>query len=193
MQVRRGRCAWIILPTALFLAGLVEAGRFRQDLFYRLNVIELKMPPLRECREDVGQISAAILARFAAQGGAPARLSEAALDALVRYDFPGNIRELENILERATALSGAAEIGAEDLRIDPLPAEEPEADGSLREAAGLPSLPLPDYLDRVEREAITQALARTGFNRTAAAKLLGVTFRALRYRMQRLEIREPEQ
>ena len=183
----------IISATHQNLAGLVEAGRFRQDLFYRLNVIELKMPPLRECREDVGQISAAILARLAAQGGEPARLSEAALDALVRYDFPGNIRELENILERATALSGAAEIGAEDLRIDPLPAGEPEADGSLREAAGLPSLPLPDYLDRVEREAITRALTRTGFNRTAAAKLLGVTFRALRYRMQRLEIREPEQ
>jgi two-component system, NtrC family, response regulator PilR len=74
-----------------------------------------------------------------------------------------------------------------------LASEQPEANDGQREAAGLPSLPLPDYLDRVEREAITQALARTGFNRTAAAKLLGVTFRALRYRMQRLEIREPEQ
>ena len=183
----------IISATHQNLAGLVESGRFRQDLFYRLNVIELKMPPLRECREDIGQISATILARLAAQGGAPSRLSRAALDALVQYDFPGNIRELENILERATALSGSAEIGAGDLRIDPVPCEEPEANDSLREAAGLPSLPLPDYLDRVEREAITQALARTGFNRTAAAKLLGVTFRALRYRMQRLEIREPEQ
>ncbi len=183
----------VISATHRNLAGLVEAGRFRQDLFYRLNVIELKMPPLRECREDVGRISAAILARLAAEGSAPARLSQAALDALAQYDFPGNIRELENILERATALSAAAEIGAEDLRIDPLPSEEPEVSGTLREAAGLPSLPLPDYLDRVEREAITQALARTGFNRTAAAKLLGVTFRALRYRMQRREIREPEQ
>ena len=183
----------IISATHQNLAALVESGRFRQDLFYRLNVIELKMPPLRECREDIGQISATILARLAAQGGAPSRLSRAALDALVQYDFPGNIRELENILERATALSGSAEIGAGDLRIDPLPSEEPEASDSLREAAGLPGLPLPDYLDRVEREAITQALARTGFNRTAAAKLLGVTFRALRYRMQRLEIREPEQ
>jgi two-component system, NtrC family, response regulator PilR len=184
----------VICATHQNLARLVESGRFRQDLFYRLNVIELKMPPLRECREDIGQISAAILARLAAQGGAPpARLTKAALDALGRYDFPGNIRELENILERATALSGAAEIGEDDLRIEPLPAETPEMSDSLREAAGLPSLPLPDYLDRVEREAITQALARTGFNRTAAAKLLGVTFRALRYRMQRLDIREPEQ
>ena len=183
----------IISATHQNLAGLVETGRFRQDLFYRLNVIELKMPPLRECREDIGQISTAILVRLAAPGGAPSRLSPAALDALARYDFPGNIRELENILERATALSGSVEIGVEDLRIDPLASEQPEANDSQREAAGLPSLPLPDYLDRVEREAITQALARTGFNRTAAAKLLGVTFRALRYRMQRLEIREPEQ
>ncbi len=185
--------ARIISATHQNLTGLVETGRFRQDLFYRLNVIELKMPPLRECREDIGQISAAILARLAAQaGGPPARLSRAALEALAQYDFPGNIRELENMLERATALSGAAEIGLDDLRIEPLPAEKAEVNDSLREAAGLPSLPLPDYLDRVERDAITQALARTGFNRTAAAKLLGVTFRALRYRMQRLAIREPE-
>jgi len=183
----------VISATHQNLAAMVEAGRFRQDLFYRLNVIELKMPPLRECREDIGQISGSILARLAGPAGTPARLSGVALDALGQYDFPGNIRELENILERATALSGSAEIDAEDLRLEPLAAEESEGNGSLREAAGLPSLPLPDYLDRVEREAITQALARTGFNRTAAAKLLGLTFRALRYRMQRLEIREPDQ
>ncbi len=177
------------------LAGLVEAGRFRQDLFYRLNVIELKMPPLRECREDIPQISQAILARLAAQSGGPAaRLAPDALEALGRYDFPGNIRELENVLERATALTGTAEIHAGDLMLGPVAGDEPAEAGEVqREAAGLPSLPLPDYLDRVEREAITQALARTGFNRTAAAKLLGVTFRALRYRMQRLDIREPDE
>jgi two-component system response regulator PilR (NtrC family) len=184
----------IISATHQNLAGLVEAGRFRQDLFYRLNVIELKMPPLRECREDIGQIAAAILARLAAQaGGAPARLSPAALQALAQYEFPGNIRELENVLERATALSGSAEIGLDDLMIEPIAAVAEAEDSGKREAAGLPSLPLPDYLDRVERDAILQALARTGFNRTAAAKLLGVTFRALRYRMQRLDIREPEE
>lgn len=183
----------VVSATHQNLARLVESGRFRQDLFYRLNVIELKMPPLRECREDIGRISAAILARLSVQsGGVQSRLSAGALEALGRYDFPGNIRELENILERATALSGAAEIDTEDLMIGPL-VPEAEESTDLREAAGLPSLPLPDYLDRVEREAITQALARTGFNRTAAAKLLGVTFRALRYRMQRLDIREPEQ
>ncbi len=184
----------IISATHQNLAELVEARRFRQDLFYRLNVIELKMPPLRECREDIARMSAAILGRLAAQNGsAPARLSGPAVDALLQYDFPGNIRELENILERATALSGATEIGPDDLGIDPITSEADGLDDSRREAAGLPSMPLPDYLDHVEREAITQALARTGFNRTAAAKLLGLTFRALRYRMQRLSIREPEQ
>ena len=175
------------------LAGLVEAGRFRQDLYYRLNVIELKMPPLRECREDIATIAAAILERLAAQGGnPPRRLSTQALEALAGYDFPGNIRELENILERATALSVDQEIDREGLQIAPLSAEATGGEGSRR-AAGPTGLPLPDYLDSVEREAIKQALARTGFNRTAAAKLLGITFRALRYRMQRLTIREPEQ
>ncbi|MGQ0545331.1 MAG: sigma-54-dependent transcriptional regulator [Betaproteobacteria bacterium] len=173
----------IICATHQKLGALVAAGRFRQDLFYRINVIELPMPPLRECREDVPRIAAAILERFAAQtGAAPARLSAAALEALSRYDFPGNIRELENILERAVALSASAEIGVEDLRLAP---ERPA--GAPPEGAGEP---LPDYLDGLERKAILEALGKTGFNRTAAAKLLGITFRQLRYRMQRLGIRE---
>jgi two-component system response regulator PilR (NtrC family) len=177
----------VISATHQDLARLVEAGRFRQDLFYRLNVIELKMPPLRECREDVPQIAASILARIARQaGGTPARLSGAALEELTLYDFPGNIRELENILERATALSVGGDIGPEDLRLKPAPTEEPGA----RPAEGALGVPLPEYLDRIEREAILDALARTNFNRTAAAKLLGITFRTLRYRMQRLGIQD---
>src|SRR3954465_1482740 len=97
----------IICATHQKLAQLVAAGRFRQDLFYRINVIELAMPPLRECREDIGLIAGAILERLSAQSGAaPARLTPDALEELKRYDFPGNIRELENILERALALSG---------------------------------------------------------------------------------------
>ena len=179
----------MISATHQDLAALVEAGDFRQDLYYRLNVIELKMPPLRECREDIAAVAAAILKRLAAQAGAPAaRLSEGALQELQSYDFPGNVRELENILERATALSGASEIAAEDLRLRPPPA----GDAPSGSAAAPGNLPLPEYLDRVEREAILDALAKTGFNRTAAAKMLGVTFRTLRYRMQRLGIREPE-
>jgi len=177
----------IISATHQNLARLVEEGKFRQDLFYRLNVIELKMPSLRECREDVPLIAASVLSRIAqTSGGMPARLSEAALAELQNYDFPGNIRELENVLERATALSGDAEIGPEDLMLRPVAADGAEgrgADGGL-------DLPLPEYLDRVEREAILEALSRTGFNRTAAAKRLGITFRTLRYRMQRLGIKD---
>ncbi len=175
----------LISATHQNLGRLVESGRFRQDLFYRLNVIELKMPPLRDCREDIPLIAASILERIArASGAAPARLSAAALAELAQYDFPGNIRELENILERATALSGGAEIGAGDLMLKAVAAE----DSAGRDAEGALGAPLPEYLDRVEREAILEALARTQFNRTAAAKLLGITFRTLRYRMQRLGI-----
>jgi two-component system response regulator PilR (NtrC family) len=177
----------VICATHQNLAELVAAGRFRQDLFYRLNVIELLMPPLRDCREDIPEISNAILARLAAHGsGAPARLSQQALDDLARYAFPGNIRELENILERAVALSGSDEITVEDLRLAPPRLEAERESGNS--VAGTESLP--DYLDGLERKAILEALAKTGFNRTAAAKLLGITFRQLRYRMQRLGIRE---
>jgi len=177
----------VISATHQDLARLVEAGRFRQDLFYRLNVIELKMPPLRDCRDDIPLIAASMLERIARQSGAPAgRLSAAALEELMHYDFPGNIRELENILERATALSGDTEIGPDDLRLKPASADEPGA----RPAEGALGVPLPEYLDRIEREAILEALSRTHFNRTAAAKLLGITFRTLRYRMQRLSIKD---
>src|SRR5690606_17221656 len=117
----------IICATHQNLAALVGAGRFRQDLFYRINVIELPMPPLRECREDVAAIARSILERIAAHAGtAPAHLSPEALEALGRYDFPGNIRELENILERAVALSGNAEIGVADLRLAPAATESAE-------------------------------------------------------------------
>jgi two-component system response regulator PilR (NtrC family) len=185
----------VISATHQNLAALVEAGAFRQDLYYRLNVIELRMPPLRECREDVEAIATGILARLGSQAGAAggnaARLSAAALQQLQAYDFPGNVRELENILERAIALSSGSEIGVDDLRL--LPASE-EGAGAPAGAAGgeLPAGPLPAYLDKVERDAILAALAKTEFNRTAAAKLLGVTFRTLRYRMQRLGIKEPD-
>ena len=188
----------VISATHQNLAALAEAGRFRRDLYYRLNVIELKMPPLRECREDVKLIAQTMLERLARQSGAePARLSSQALQELEAYDFPGNVRELENILERAVALSSEAEIKPDDLRLHPLAdkdeAAQAQAAAAGNAAEGALGSPLPAYLDRVEREAILAALAKTGFNRTAAAKLLGVTFRTLRYRMQRLGIHEPEQ
>jgi len=175
----------IICATHQKLAQLVAAGRFRQDLFYRINVIELAMPPLRDCRDDIAVIAAAILERLATQSGLPAaRVTGEALEELRRHDFPGNIRELENILERALALSGSREIGAEDLRLSAPAGAEAEAEGGAEPGA------LPDYLDNIERKAIVEALGKTGFNRTAAAKLLGITFRQLRYRMQRLGIKD---
>src|SRR3954471_22935371 len=115
----------IICATNQNLAGLVEAGRFRRDLYYRLNVVDLVMPPLRECREDIGIIARAILARLAAQNGVPLpRLSKSALVELERYDFPGNVRELENVLERAMALSSSTELTPEDLALHRIAPEE---------------------------------------------------------------------
>jgi two-component system response regulator PilR (NtrC family) len=183
----------IICATNQSLAGMVEAGRFRRDLYYRLNVVDLTMPPLRECREDIPSIAAHILQRLAAENrvGAP-RLSPAAFEELMRYDFPGNVRELENILERALALSPGEELGPEALALHRIAPEDEEEEAAPAAAAQQTALdtPLPTYLDRLEREAILQALGKTGFNRTAAARLLGITFRQLRYRMQRLGIKD---
>jgi two-component system, NtrC family, response regulator PilR len=175
----------IICATHQNLAALLEAGKFRQDLYYRLNVIELRMPPIRECREDIPELAMAILGRLSRdQPSGPAKLSAAAVQALCSYDFPGNIRELENILERALALSASDEISVADLQLTP----PSSMNGAAAGAADGARWPLQDYLDRVEREAILEALDRTRFNRTAAARLLGITFRALRYRMERLGI-----
>jgi len=173
----------MICATHQNLTTQVEAGKFRQDLYFRLNVIELKMPSLKECRADIPSLAESILARMDGPERAVPRLSKAAQAELAGYDFPGNVRELENILERAVALCGGGEIQPGDLRLAPAR----KTDEALHGGAGT----LPDYLDRVEREAILDALAKTRFNRTAAARLLGITFRALRYRMARLGINEP--
>jgi len=187
----------IICATHQNLAALVSAGRFRQDLFYRINVIELRMPPLRERREDIAPIARALLQRLGAQGDGPAaRLTAGAVEALERYDFPGNIRELENVLERALALATSREIDVADLRLTSTAPEAADAPATTpapaQQAPQASAGPLPDYLDAIERKAIVEALSKTGFNRTAAAKLLGITFRQLRYRMQRLGIKEDE-
>jgi two-component system, NtrC family, response regulator PilR len=182
----------IICATNQNLSTLVEAGRFRRDLYYRLNVVELPMPPLRDCREDIPVMASSILERLAGpERPVPPRLSAKALEELMAYDFPGNVRELENILERALALSQSEELGPQDLALHRIAPDDADAEAIEAHAAHLEG-PLPAYLDKLEREAILQALGKTGFNRTAAARLLGVTFRQLRYRMQRLGIREEE-
>jgi len=173
----------IISATHQKLADCVESGKFRQDLYYRLNVIELKMPALREMRDDVPLIAGNILARLARQAGSVLpEFSPEALEALQQYDFPGNVRELENILERTLALCGGAKILKDDLYLT-----EPASDDEAGYEPGA-KWPLPDYLDRVEKEALQEALEKTRYNKTAAAKLLGITFRALRYRLARLGI-----
>ncbi len=172
----------IISATHKKLAGLVESGEFRQDLFYRLHVIELAMPSLREMREDIPLIAHAILAKLARNPGV--KLEAAAVAALENYPFPGNVRELENILERGLSLAlDPQNITADDLHLTPV---ADESDGEIPTGD---KWPLQDYLDRVERVAINEALEKTRFNRTAAAKLLGITFRAMRYRMERLGIK----
>ncbi len=166
----------ILSATHKDLAALVQAGRFRQDLFYRINVIELHLPSLRERREDIPLLAAHILQRLAETQGLPCpRLSAEALAGLQAYAFPGNVRELENILERALTLCEGGCIGLEDLQLPQAPA-----------AAETGHLSLEPYLDRIEKETILQALQRTRYNKTAAARLLGISFGALRYRMKKL-------
>ncbi|MBV2234086.1 MAG: sigma-54 dependent transcriptional regulator [Sterolibacterium sp.] len=177
----------IICATHQDLKALVEQGKFRQDLYYRLNVIGLRMPALRECREDIPQLAEHLLRRLAAAAGvAVPRLTPAALRVLCDHTFPGNVRELENTLERALALLSGASIDAADLQLTPQTCDE----------TGSQSLPvaghasLQDHLDQLERQMIVDALQKTRYNRTAAAKLLGITFRSLRYRMERLGLNE---
>jgi two-component system response regulator PilR (NtrC family) len=172
----------IISATHHALADRLQQGKFRQDLYYRLNVIALHMPALREMRDDIAGIARQLLARL--RGNGTVEFSPEALQLLTHYDFPGNVRELENLIERALALCGGATIMPADLHL--LPAENNGA--MLSTSASASKYPLTDYLDRTEREAILGALKQTGFNRTAAAKVLGITFRSLRYRMARLGI-----
>jgi two-component system response regulator PilR (NtrC family) len=200
----------IISATHKNLAQCVEQGSFRQDLFYRLNVIELSLPPLRERLDDLGVLTDAILARLGTFENRVV-LGQGVLAALRGYSFPGNVRELENILERALAFADDGVIEVGDLSLKgarmaeaalPLsvPSAPTAADGAIAPGAPVvtPPLPdalpanLPDYLIQVERDIILRALAQTQFNRTQAAQLLGISFRQLRYQMQKLNIQEPE-
>ncbi|MFN4262782.1 MAG: sigma-54-dependent transcriptional regulator [Thioalkalivibrionaceae bacterium] len=224
----------ILSATHKDLTHEIVAGRFRQDLYYRLNVIELRVPPLHERREDIPLLAKALLARILARSEAPLKLSDAALDALCRHRFPGNVRELENILERAAAMAENGVIDADDLALAPQgvmirrhsdrataplspprsqksdrvirdSADRHSADGEdgpddstdlatsvpLRErripaAVADPGVNLDEQLADQERSTIEIALTRTAGNRTAAARLLGISFRQLRYRMKKL-------
>ncbi|MCY1205989.1 Transcriptional regulatory protein ZraR [compost metagenome] len=174
----------ILSATHKDLAAEVAAGRFRQDLYYRLNVIELSVPPLRERREDIPLLAESMLKRLAQQSGLPAAsLTPEALDKLKCYRFPGNVRELENMLERAYTLCEDDQIQARDLRLAEASGAADTGEASLAQIDNLE-----DYLEDIERKLIMQALEETRWNRTAAAQRLGLTFRSMRYRLKKLGI-----
>jgi len=191
----------IVSATHKNLVHEVQEGRFRQDLYYRLNVIEIDIPPLRERREDLPELCVALLARIALESGLPApRLTTAALAQLEHYPLPGNVRELENLLHRAVALSDGGELSFDTLDTSfstldaPAPEPAPPITAPAPAASAPASLPadLQDHLDRQEREILIKALQETGFNRTAAAAKLGLSLRQIRYRIARLNIDTPQ-
>ncbi len=183
----------VVSATNRDLAEAVRHGEFRQDLYYRLQVIELRLPPLRERRADLPQLCDALLYRLA--GARHPRLSAGALRRLAAHDFPGNVRELENILERALALVADVQIDAHDLQFEsPLRPHNAAADMRGPALAGaedvaLP-LSLPTHLEAVERALVSRALRQSRFHRGRAATLLGISLRQLRYRMQRLALHD---
>jgi two-component system response regulator PilR (NtrC family) len=192
----------ILSATHKNLAAEVDAGRFRQDLYYRLNVIELPVPSLRERSEDIPMLANEILARLADEyGTAPPHIADDAIEALKAHPFPGNVRELENVLERAFTLCENNRIRANDLNLaaariaastqpsttqPTAPATPPLPTHGTADVQLPPGESLEDFLEQIERRVITEALESTRWNKTAAAKNLGITFRALRYRLKKL-------
>jgi two-component system response regulator PilR (NtrC family) len=181
----------IISATHKDLGALVASGGFRQDLFYRLNVIEVRVPPLRDRREDIPQLAGSILARLARENGLKdtPQLEPVAVERLQQYDFPGNVRELENILERAVTLSDGRQIAPTDLQLrrqgDLTSPPTPRGPESPQSHA---TIGLNQHVEEVEKHAIREALEKTGGNKTKAAALLGMTFRQLRYKVKKLGI-----
>lgn len=184
----------ILSATHKRLDELVDAGRFRHDLYYRINVIALPVPPLRDRREDIVPMAETLLQRLGAeQGLKPFHLTPEACEALSAYHFPGNVRELENVLERATALADGPRLDVADLRLP----DAPVAVSPSKAAGPVPALhrlavesdaALPAALEAAERDAILKALDAHRWNRTRTAAALGITFRALRYKLKKLGI-----
>jgi two-component system response regulator PilR (NtrC family) len=186
------------------LVSEVEAGRFRNDLYYRINVIDVYVPCLRERKEDIPELAEALLQRIAREESSEEpTLDKSAISALSGYDFPGNVRELENMLERALALSDGATITVDDLQFSSTPARsvaalssnEESKEGAREEAPthldfGSAHGDLEGYLESIEKDIIGKALEESRWNRTATAKLLGISFRSLRYRLKKLGLED---
>jgi two-component system, NtrC family, response regulator PilR len=182
-QLEVGVDVRVLSATHKDLSRLVAEGKFREDLYYRVNVIELRVPSLRERPEDVPELAESVLRRLGRRMKiTPPMLGKDALAALQVYAFPGNVRELENILERAITLSTTGEVSASDIQLRPPPS------GTAPAANAQSGGPLGDHLEDIEREAILKALEQARYNKTAAAKVLGMSFRALRYRIKKLGI-----
>jgi two-component system response regulator PilR (NtrC family) len=187
----------ILCATHKDLAELVKKGEFRQDLFYRLNVIQLDVPPLRERQGDIPQLTQHILQKLDTEMGSDTQISDDAIHALNTYSFPGNIRELENILERAFTLCEDDVIKAEDLQLNSESFEGstteaiPDSGSThFRKCQNYPSID--DYLAEIEKDILTDALEKVRWNKTLAAKTLGITFRSFRYRLSKLGLGEDE-
>jgi two-component system, NtrC family, response regulator PilR len=173
----------VLSATHKNLAALVAEGKFREDLFYRVNVIDIRVPPLRDRLDDVSLLVNGLLGKLARQnGGKVLILSPVAAEALRSYHFPGNVRELENILERAAALCSGNVINVADLQLRPKTLQLETQQLAPAGAQG----PLGDALEDIERDAIVRALEQTRYNKTKAAQLLGMSFRSLRYRIKKL-------
>jgi two-component system response regulator PilR (NtrC family) len=169
--------ARILSATHKDLGKMVAAGEFREDLYYRINVIELHVPALRDRGDDVVELARHILGKLSSD----AELDDSAVQALCSYPFPGNVRELENVLERAVTLCTTGKIRDSDLNLRP-------ASVSMDSSSAFAATDLGNQVEDVQRQAIMEALEKTRFNKTAAAKLLGLSFRQLRYRIKKLGI-----
>jgi two-component system, NtrC family, response regulator PilR len=188
----------VVSATHQDLPRMVDQGRFRQDLFYRLDVIELEVPPLRERKGDVALLAQHILKRLSDEAMLDYTLSRDAQHALQSYSYPGNVRELENLLQRACALAPTPELQLEDMAFNAVNFKPTAIAGEA--AASAPASRKPEreflpsdigvYIDSVERDVLERALERTHYNRTAAAQILGLTLRQIRYRMSRLGIKD---
>ncbi|MDE2221385.1 MAG: sigma-54-dependent Fis family transcriptional regulator, partial [Gammaproteobacteria bacterium] len=185
----------VLSATHKNLASLVQAGKFREDLYYRINVIDIRVPALREHAGDIPELAEALLRRLSRRlGGEAPALGEDALAALQAYAFPGTVRELENVLERALTLCTGELIGVPDLQLRAAPVGAAPGGGAVTGGTTAAALPaaggeaLGEQLEHIERDAILKALEQTRYNKTAAARLLGITFRALRYKVKKLGI-----
>ncbi|MGE0114834.1 MAG: sigma-54-dependent transcriptional regulator [Steroidobacteraceae bacterium] len=175
----------ILSATHKNLATMVSESKFREDLYYRVNVIEMRVPPLRERGDDIVELAESILKRQSKQLGQTLRITREALQTLKQHHFPGNVRELENILERAATLCSQYTIDVSDLQLRPKTSPPAERSTAIN-AEVLPGEALGEALEDIERDAIMKALEQTRFNKTKAAALLGMSFRSLRYRIKKL-------